>query len=146
MKKVYGDIRSILIFGPVFFLFLYSYFFDKNATLLGVIGSGLFFFMALFFYVFPVWSYDDKGFKYGIFKPITYSWKDIDCMVSLKYSNFVIAVTKNNFPLILSAIGTRNYFKVLAYVVRNVQKNNPKAIINPRILKKLKNVPKFYIL
>jgi hypothetical protein len=145
MKKVYADIRAILILGPACSFLFYMYI-EKEASLYLFIGCFFFFLNALFFYFIPLWSYDVRGFNCNLLKRNEYSWKDVNRISSLKFSNFVVVLTKDNFMLILTTSFTGHYFEVLADVVKFVQKNNPHAIISPFVLKKLKNPPKFYIL
>jgi len=144
MKKVYGDIRAIWVFGLWSIILLYGYV-DHTTSLWMCVVLCLVFLWSLFSYFFSFWSYNSKGFKIKFVRRYECNWSEVRQINSLTFSNFVVVVAKDNFPLILSPLSTRRYFKVLADVVKHVQKNNPYAYIPPKLIKQLEKPPKFYI-
>ncbi len=116
------------------------------ATTTAEILTGLAFLMYLRWAFTVQWTYDDKGITipWKTFHPNEssfHAWSEIENVSIPAYlsSGCFLSDKKGVFVQEISYHWTRNYSKVLADVVRKVQKNNPNARIDSAVLKKISN-------
>lgn len=149
MKKVYRTIIIPMFLGTVFFLTIFK--FIKNEEIgfgpyigyLIVLGGFFIWDFWLTFFI-PMWTYNEQGFE--IFEDFSTKvkhkckWSQVKSIVPQREyrSPFThtTACTTDGYELHIGFTRTQNSHVVLTDVIRYVHKNNPKAEIDPRVMKK----------
>jgi len=151
MKKMYFDIRVVILFGVFFSMgFAVTIFHEGNPMLniICLILIGSVFAYSIFGFFNSLSEYNEKGYRYWWFGYKSFLWKDVRLVIRIR-GNYAVTIwfqnqNKNHF-LRLTSIGTREYFKVLGEIIGYIQAENPQVKIDPIILKQIENPPKFII-
>jgi hypothetical protein len=141
MEKVYVPrittfVLGVLVIGFPFFL---KDAFDFKDYIIFFVGA-LFFLFALLGNIYPYFSYDESGLQFNALgiRKYFFKWNEFEGVRTTTVFQTGIGVyTKNGNQVFLSSYGTRNFLKVLSDIVRYVRKNNPNAIIDRSVLKRL---------
>ncbi len=103
---------------------------------------------ALFVYSYfvPLTEYDDEKITYSRSKKTLFYWSDVRSVVNPVMGHHAVIIAKNGRFYIMAAMGTRDFFTVLADVLEKIKKKNPNADIDPKIQKWAQKPPRFYFI
>jgi hypothetical protein len=145
MKKVYFSKRITIIFGIFFSLCSWAGLKTEAHdfhTYLVIAGMGFIVLYFLYLNIVPFIFYDESGIKAGKFKGLLkkseYAWSEVTKIfknVTWPGGDWVYMQDGSQFSL--NSFLTKDYSKVMADMICYVRKNNPRAEIDVRILKKV---------
>lgn len=149
MKKVYGSLKLVVLVCVFFYLPLdvcirAHKFSDFNLSWLILAAFIIFIVATLMFSFTSSWAYGEKGIEIKNMRGEVlkkYSWNDvlrISRRSSTKGLSWISLDLNDGKQIVIWYFSTRNYLIVLSDVVHCLQKINPKAYVDQRILKKVR--------